>query len=302
MLLIINIVLLIILIVIIITYLLLIKEIKSVENQLKYISERETNIRVLSATGNKAINRLILEINNILILKQQKDIEHKKMELEMKQSISNMSHDLRTPLTSIMGYLQLMEDPNISQAEKDEYMNVIKDRTKSLQTLITSFYDLSRLEGKEYKFNLQLLNLHNLICESIVSFYNDFINKGIEPFIDIDENVPSIIGDENGVKRILFNLIQNILRYGEGDVSITLKVRKDDVITIFTNGAPSLSQADSKLIFQRFFTADRTRNGKGTGIGLAVTKELVEQMGHKIFAKLKDDKLSIVIIWKVKNI
>lgn len=301
MILIINICLFIFLIIIITIHLLLRKEIKSVENQLKYIKERETNLTILSSTGNKEINRLILEINDILKLKQQTDIQHKKMELEIKHSISNISHDLRTPLTSIMGYLQLMEEPNVSQLEKDEYMSIIKERTKSLQMLITSFYELSRLEGKEYKFNLQPINLSNLLCELIASFYNDFVNKGVEPYIDIDDNAPNIIGDENGVRRVLLNLIQNILKHGEEFVSISLKYRDDTITTIFTNGAKDLSEEDSKLIFKRFFTKDRTRNGNNTGIGLAVTKELVEQMGHKIFSDFNNGRLSIIIIWKIKK-
>ncbi|WP_411169367.1 sensor histidine kinase [Clostridium sp. MB05] len=253
-------------------------------------------------TGNKNVERLILEINNTIDLKQKTEVDYRKMDSEIKESISNISHDLRTPLTSVMGYLQLMEDPNISQLERNEYMNIIKDRTKSLQMLITSFYDLSRLEGREYKFNFELINVSNLICDSIASFYNDFTNKGIEPYIDIDENAPSIIGDENAVKRILFNLIQNALKYGESFISISLKHRDDYIITTFANEAKNLSEEDSKCLFQRFFTADRTRSGKSTGIGLAITKELVEQMGHEVSSELKDGRLSIIIKWKIKNI
>lgn len=298
----INICLIIILIIVITLYLILIKEIVDIKDQLKYIKDKETNLKVLFKAGGKRIKELIVEINEIIKLKQEKEIEHRKIEIEMKQSISNISHDLRTPLTSIMGYLQLMEDSDISQLEKDEYMNIVKERTKALQILIASFYDLSRLEGKEYKFNLELINLPNLIFDLIASFYNDFVNKGIEPIINIDENVPEVIGDENAVRRVVLNLIQNIIKHGEREVLIILKSNEDEIITTFTNDAISLSEEDSKLIFKRFFTADRTRNGQSTGIGLAVTKELVEQMGHKIYSEFNDGKLSIIIKWKIKNI
>ena len=283
-------------------YFLLRKEIKSVRSQLGSINRNKTNSKVLLKIGINEIEKLILEINNTLSLKQESEIKYKEMNLELKQSISNISHDLRTPLTSIMGYIQLMEDPNISEAERKDYINIVKKRTKDLQMLITSFYDLSRLEGREYKFQFELINLPNLLCDSMASFYNEFISKGIEPSINIDESVPMILGDVNGVKRILFNLIQNILKHGESLARISLEKREDFIVTTFTNGAKNLSEEDSKLLFQRFFTADRTRSGKSTGIGLAVTKELVEQMGHEISSGLKDGKLSIIIRWKIKNI
>ena len=278
------------------------EEIKSVKNQLKSINNTKTNSKVLLRTGRSEIEKLILEINKTIELKQEIESNYKKMDLEIKQSISNISHDLRTPLTSIMGYLQLMEDTNISESERKEYMNIVKERTEALQMLITSFYDLSRLEGKEYKFQFELINLSNLLCDSMASFYNDFINKGIEPSIDIEEDVPMILGDENGVKRVLFNLIQNILKHGNGPVEISLKKENNNITTTFTNEAKDLSEEDSKLLFQRFFTTDRTRSGKSTGIGLAVTKELVNQMGHDIHSELKDGRLSIIIIWKIKDI
>lgn len=278
------------------------EEIKSVKNQLNSINNIKTNSKVLLRTGRSEIEKLILEINKTIELKQEIESNYKKMDLEIKQSISNISHDLRTPLTSIMGYLQLMEDTNISESERKEYMNIVKERTKALQMLITSFYDLSRLEGKEYKFQFELINLSNLLCDSMASFYNDFINKGIEPSIDIEEDVPMILGDENGVKRVLFNLIQNILKHGNGPVEISLKKENNNITTTFTNEAKDLSEEDSKLLFQRFFTTDRTRSGKSTGIGLAVTKELVNQMGHDIHSELKDGRLSIIIIWKIKDI
>ncbi|WP_034850101.1 sensor histidine kinase [Clostridium hydrogeniformans] len=278
------------------------EEIKSVKNQLNSINNIKTNSKVLLRTGRSEIEKLILEINKTIELKQEIESNYKKMDLEIKQSISNISHDLRTPLTSIMGYLQLMEDTNISESERKEYMNIVKERTKALQMLITSFYDLSRLEGKEYKFQFELINLSNLLCDSMASFYNDFINKGIEPSIDIEAEAPMILGDENGVKRVLFNLIQNILKHGNGPVEISLKKDGNNITTTFTNEAKDLSEEDSKLLFQRFFTTDRTRSGKSTGIGLAVTKELVNQMGHDIHSELKDGRLSIIIIWKIKDI
>lgn len=281
-------------------YALLHKEIRNINNQLNTINKINTNSKVLLSSSNKQIKNLTLEINKTLEEKLKTDAKHKKMDLEIRQAIANISHDLRTPLTSIIGYIQLLEDNSLSENEKNQYINIIKKRSKSLQVLISSFYDLSRLEEKEYKFELQSVNLYDIMCDLIALSYNDFLSKKIEPNIDIDEQIPLIIADENAVRRILSNLIQNMIKYSNKFIFISLKNNKDHILATFTNDAPNLSEDDVSHLFQRFFTADRTRSGKSTGLGLAITKELVEQMGHEIFAELSKDNLSIIIKWNLK--
>lgn len=281
-------------------YSLLHKEIRNINNQLNTINKIKTNSKVLISSSNKEIKNLTLEINKTLEEKLKTDAKHKKMDLEIRQAIANISHDLRTPLTSIIGYIQLMEDDSLSENERSQYINIIKKRGKSLQVLISSFYDLSRLEEKEYKFELQSVNLYDIMCDLIALSYNDFLSKKIEPNIDIDEQIPLIIADENAVRRIISNLIQNMIKYSNKFIFISLKNNKDHIVMTFTNDAPNLSEDDVSHLFQRFFTVDRTRSEKSTGLGLAITKELVEQMGHEIFAELSKDKLSIIIKWKLK--
>lgn len=280
-------------------YILSRKEVKSIANQLNKINGTNTNAKILISSSDKQFKKLSLEINKMLEEKQKTEAEYKRMDLELRQSIANISHDLRTPLTSILGYIQLMEDNGLSENEKKQYIDIVKRRAESLQILISGFYDLSRLEAKEYKFELKSLNLSNIMCDLIASFYNDFLSKKITPVIDIDDLAPPVISDENAVRRIFSNLIQNVLKHGSGSVYISLKQHKDHIVTTFKNDAPDLSEEDAKHLFERFFTADRTRSGKSTGLGLAITKELVEQMGHAISAEICDGELSIIIKWNV---
>lgn len=278
-------------------YILSRKEIKSIANQLNKINGTNTNAKIFISSSDKQFKKLSLEINKMLEEKQKTEAEYKRMDLELRQSIANISHDLRTPLTSILGYIQLMEDNGLSENEKKQYIDIVKRRAESLQILISGFYDLSRLEAKEYKFELKSLNLSNIMCDLIASFYNDFLSKKIAPVIDIDDLAPPVISDENAVRRIFSNLIQNVLKHGSGSVYISLKQHKDHIVTTFKNDAPDLSEEDAGHLFERFFTADRTRSGKSTGLGLAITKELVEQMGHEISAEICDGELSIIIKW-----
>ncbi|QUH21303.1 sensor histidine kinase [Alkaliphilus sp. B6464] len=276
-------------------------EVKNITNQLSRINKTNTNSKILLTFSNKEMENLASEINKTLEEKQKSEIEHKRMDLELRQAIANISHDLRTPLTSIMGYIQLMEDDGLPCHEKKEYADIVKRRAESLQSLISSFYDLSRLEGKEYKFELKSVNINNIMCDLIASFYKDFLTKEIEPIIDIDEKVSLIIADENAVKRVFSNLIQNALKYGNECIYISLKEYDGYIITTFTNVAHNLSERDIAHLFERFFTADLTRSDKSTGLGLSITKELVEQMGHEISAELADCKLSIIIKWKTTH-
>lgn len=275
------------------------REIKGIYNQLENINKSQTNSKISLSFSNKRLERLAQEININLEEKQKIEIEYKRMDKELRQAIANMSHDFRTPLTSIMGYIQLIEDDKTPEEEKKLYLDIVKKRGSALQGLIESFYDISRLEAKEYKFDLKPINLYSIICDLMASFYNDFKGKDIEPNLDISESVLMVIADEGGVRRIFSNLIQNMLRYGDKYVLISLKQQKGRVTTIFQNDAPTLSQEDLPHLFERFFTADRTRSGKSTGLGLAITKQLVEQMGHGITAELIEGRLSVIIEWKV---
>lgn len=274
------------------------KNVKGIINTLKHINSTKTNSKILISSTDNLIRSLALEINKSLEAKNSTEAEYKRMDQGLRQAIANISHDLRTPLTSIMGYIQLIEDESLPLEERKEYIDIVKKRSKALQMLIGGFYDLSRLEAKEYKFELKTINLYNLLSDIIASYYNDFIKKGIEPNIELEENIKPVIIDENAARRIFSNLIQNLLRYGKEDVSITLRQKEGYISCVFSNEALSLMQEDVKHLFDRFFTVDRSRADKSTGLGLAITKQLVEQMGHKISAKLENGRLSIEIMWK----
>lgn len=293
------IILVVLLIIFFIVNILLGKGIGDLTCKLKKINSTETNSKLLLTVPFKKLSELTFEINRNIERKISTEAKYKKSNLEMKKAIANISHDLRTPLTSIIGYIQLIEDETLPYDERKEYIEIVRKRSLNLQSLISSFYDLSRLESKEQKFKLKPINLYDILCETAASFYNDFLNAGIEPVIKVDENTPSVIGDENAARRVFSNLILNAIRHGKGNFEISLKNEGKFVVMEFKNAAPELTKEDAAHLFDRFFMADRTRNGNNTGLGLTIAKELIEQMGHSIFAKLKDGKLTITIKWKL---
>lgn len=272
------------------------REIRFITKQIDANKQEYINIRTKSV--DKDIENLVTKINSLYDENQRINAEKKKVEEEIRTSVANMSHDLRTPLTSIRGYIQLFKADNISKEEKKEYIDIIEKRTKTLQVLISSFYDLSRIENNEYKFNLEKVNLGKILCENLAGFYNDFVNNSIEPIVDIDENVPDIISDEKAVVRIFSNLINNAIKHGKSYVKISLKEDNGVITTEFINGTSELKDEDVSKLFDRFYTADKSRNDRNTGLGLAITKSLVEQLGNEIEAKLVEEDLVITIKWR----
>ncbi|MBS6183448.1 MAG: HAMP domain-containing sensor histidine kinase [Clostridium celatum] len=272
------------------------REFRRINNEIVNNLDEYVNIRTKSV--DKDVENLVENINLIFDLKQKVVAEKKKNEEELRASILNMSHDLRTPLTSIMGYLQMIKSEKASDTDKKEYMDIVEKRTKSLQELISSFYDLSRIEGNEYNFNYKKVNLSNVLCENIAVFYNDFINNNIEPVIEIEEGIKEIISDEGAITRIFSNLIGNMIKHGENYVKISLKQENDIIITEFTNKATGLTQESVDKLFERFYTVDNSRSDRNTGLGLYITKVLVEKLGYNITAKLDNENLKIKIVWK----
>lgn len=272
------------------------REFRRINKEISNNLDEYVNIKTKSV--DKDVENLVENINLIFDSKQKVVAEKKKKEEELRASISNMSHDLRTPLTSIIGYLQMIKSEKPSEADKKEYMDIVEKRTKSLQKLISSFYDLSRIEGNEYNFNYKKVNLSNVLCENIAVFYNDFINNNIEPVIEIEEGIKEIISDEGAITRIFSNLIANMIKHGENYVKISLKQENNIIITEFTNKATGLTQENVDKLFNRFYTVDNSRSDRNTGLGLYITKILVEKLGYDITAKLENENLKIKIVWK----
>lgn len=272
------------------------REFRRINKEISNNLDEYVNIKTKSV--DKDVENLVENINLIFDSKQKVVAEKKKKEEELRASISNMSHDLRTPLTSIIGYLQMIKSEKPSEADKKEYMDIVEKRTKSLQKLISSFYDLSRIEGNEYNFNYKKVNLSNVLCENIAIFYNDFINNNIEPVIEIEEGIKEIISDEGAITRIFSNLIGNMIKHGGNYVKISLKQENDIIITEFTNKATGLTAENVDKLFDRFYTVDNSRSDKNTGLGLYITKVLVEKLGYNITVKLDNENLKIKIVWK----
>lgn len=268
------------------------KEIRYVKNE---IDKNTGYVNLRTKSIDSELEELVESINKIYDSRQELEAKNKRMESETKRSIANMSHDLRTPLTSVMGYVQLLEDDNISNDEKKEYIQIIKRRNENLRELISSFFDLSRLNSNEYKFEFEKIDLKNILCDNIGLYYDEFMKKDIEPKIELEDGDFSVITDKSAMSRVFSNLISNMIKHGEGNVQISLRKENNIIIPEFKNKAASITDESIGKIFDRFYTVDKSRTSKSTGLGLYITKTFVEKLGYSIEAKYKDENIIITI-------
>ena len=269
------------------------RDIRSCARQL-----RSGRPRVSMAAPNAAAEELLTAVNALLDLREREEGDYRRQEQAIRQQIANISHDLRTPLTSILGYLQLLEGEGLTAEERREYLSIVQGRARALQSMIVSFYDLSRLEGGEYPLSRERVDLYHVLSQLVAEFYNDFEGSGFDMTVELQESLPSVTADPAGVLRVFTNLIRNALEHGRSRMSILLYQEGDEVVSVFANDAPGLTPEDVEHVFDRFFTADKMRTGQSTGLGLAIVKALVERMGHTVSAGLEGDLFQVTVRWQ----
>lgn len=289
-----------ILIVLLIIFILKTKEINRLTSELKKLNREGKIEKLRLSLPNKNIENLIVEINTLIDDKRKMENIYKEKDMELREAIANMSHDLRTPLTSIMGYVYLLNDDKLDKEERKEYLKIIEKRSLVLNDLITNFYGLSRIQADQYEIKFEPVNLELVLGEIIAAFYETLDYKFGEPEINIEEGLGPVLGDKQALNRIFTNLIENIIKHGEGEVKISLKKKNKYIVIEFSNKAEELGPKDVNRIFEKFFTKDRMRTGQNTGLGLAIVKLLVEKQGQKIEAKKVGNRLVINIIWSLE--
>lgn len=295
---IILIIILIILLIIAISYLLLLKiSINKLNNDLNKKINNKSNIILTSNISDKDLNKLINTINNSL--KDYRDIqnEYETKSNNLQKMMMNISHDLRTPLTSALGYIDIILKSDIKNKEEVKNLKIIEDRLKRLSELIDSFFMFSKIISNSDNIVLDDVNIIAVLEKAISNHYEDFSNS--KRIINFKTNKRKIIikSNELMLSRIFDNLIRNAFIHSLGNLDINVYSDKTLVIS-FSNDLlyPSL---DVDRIFDEFYTVDISRTKGHTGLGLAIAKEFVLELNGKIEAKKINNKLTITIKFNI---
>lgn len=259
----------------------------------------ETTARLALPCPSAGAEELLFCLNQLLELRQEERALYRRKEQELRRQIANVSHDLRTPLTSILGYLQLLEGEGLPLEKRAEYLAVIEGRARTLQTFIAAFYDLSRIEGGELPLEREKVDLSRALSDQLAAAYEQIEAAGLAVEVDIAPGLPPVWADSGAVTRIFSNLLTNALRHGEDALSVRLYREGGAILSAFSNRAEGLTAEDAAHVFERFYTADKMRTGQSTGLGLAIVKALAERMGHTVAARWEDGVFTIEVRWIV---
>ncbi len=246
----------------------------------------DTNTLIDISTRDPYIRHLASEINVQLRLLRKEHYRYSQGDRELKEAVTNISHDLRTPLTAICGYLDLLDHEEKNEAVT-RYLAQIQNRVDLLKNLTEELFRYSIVSSTQ-ELNPEQLDMVRILEESLVSFYALMQEKGIQPQLDLPSEPVWRSLDAAALSRIFSNIINNALKYSDGDFTVSMGT---DGIVVFTNKASNLDSVAVGKLFDRFYTVEASRNS--TGLGLSIAKLLTEQMSGTIHAKYRDNRLYI---------
>lgn len=251
----------------------------------------DTNTLIDITSRDRQMRRLAAGINTELQKLREERHHFQQGDYELKEAVTNISHDLRTPLTAICGYLDLLEKEDKSEAAV-RYLEVIRDRAEVLKQLTEELFRYSVIASSKDEENSENLILNNILEDSISAYYAALKGSRITPEISIPEEKVCRRLNRNSLSRVFGNVISNAIKYSDGDLQITLSDKGE---IVFANRAQQLNEILVGRLFDRFYTVEAGRSS--TGLGLSIAKILTEQMGGEISARYCDGTLSIHIFF-----
>ncbi|WJE19536.1 HAMP domain-containing histidine kinase [Bacillus cereus] len=269
--------------------------------KLNRIVKEQTGEKLLIMTGDTELQKLLVAINHLLDAKQKTNADHAKVEISMRKMLSNISHDLKTPLTVILGYTEMLnEDKTISKEEQQILLEKVNVKTLEVMELIHKFFDLAKLESGDKAIEITKVNMNEVCREKILSFYDLVTTKGFHIHIDIPERNIYVLGNTEVLGRVLNNLISNAITYGDDGKTLGMTLRDDETsvyIDVWDTGK-GIDESHIDKVFERMYTLEDSRNRlyQGSGLGLTITKRLVEAMDGEIHLSSKPYEKTIFTV------
>lgn len=261
-------------------------QVRKTANTLEEILKGNENLKI-HIGYHDSLAPLVFKINKLVTSYQEIKIKTYRKEQARKQMFSNLSHDVRTPLTSVLGYLDALCDGSVNEKEVDEYLQTAKTKAYELKEYIDELFTMARIDADEMQLNFESVDLFELLRSELIGWIPELQNKSITLEVQIPDEECFIIADQHALTRVFRNMLQNAVRYGGSGNFIGVHAWKDenDVCFQVWDKGTGLSEEEVSKVFDRLYKLDSSRRTKGHGLGLAIAKELVLKMNGKIYMK-----------------
>ncbi len=293
------------------------RQIREICRQISFLNSHDTNWEIRTDRTEKEILKLAAAIEALHQEQKNRAQQSKERENRLKEALTSVSHDIRTPLTSLKGYFQLLSEEEEPKKRK-EYGAVMQERMNTLAALLEELFTFTKLQNDTYRLELSRLNVTGLVLETLFSFYEEMKEKGISPELDISEEAVFLLCNETALKRVISNIVRNALVHGDGRLRIfygtvgKASIKGDSakkgfgerpaVLFRCENNLAHPEEIDMERVFEYFYKADAARSSHSSGLGLAIAKELVQRMDGEIEARLQDDTFQVEVRFYSKRI
>lgn len=272
------------------------KELKHMMEQLECVQEG-SHITLSAYFQDARFHEIYRLLNQIQKEQEETKLLYQASEKELKDTITSLAHDLRTPLTSAMGYLQMMEESE-DERKRQEYQAISLQRLQDLRKLLESLFLYTKVINQEFIHAYESIEVYPVLSECMIDLYQAFKDTLMEIEVSFADEDMKIEGNKEMLQRILQNLLANAIEHG----TRFLKIEQKGQMLIFTNGLKKDAVPDPKLMFQRFYKGDPSRHLTSSGLGLTIVKELVMRLHGEIHAELADNQIHILLQFKRKEI
>lgn len=270
---------------------------QDVEKQMHEIQQDITQNQILHLPlPNRSMETLTGTMNAILEDIRKEHQDHLQQEKEFQEQLENISHDLRTPLTVILGYLKFMRkdtQASLWNEEQTESLQIIERKARIMEVLVNEFYMFSRLHAQDYEIQIQKVDINRLVKESVMDHYQMLMEASLQVEADTKDYAVYVSGDAQGLQRILSNLIQNACRYAQSFFHVRISEQEQTIVIEFVNDCEPLKESEVEHMFDRFYKHDSARSQEGTGLGLTVAKSLAEAMQGSLMAELHRETMDV---------
>ncbi len=274
------------------------RQVKDICRQLAFLIKNDSNMLISREFDFGGIGCLANILNEFLKVRKKERVEYLGKEKMIADTYTNLSHDIRTPLTSLDGYFQLLEASSDEETRK-RYLKIIQERIQSLKEMLEELFTFTKLKNDSYQLELTKCCMNRILKEIVFSYYDEWMRIGITPNISIAEELLYLNGNVQGLRRVIQNIIKNGLDHGKSKIKIVLTRAADHMVLKISNQVLHPEEIDASQVFERFYKADAARNRTSTGLGLSIARELVLRMGGEIRADIIKDEFEVKICFPI---